>query len=291
MKGIILAGGTGSRLWPNTISVSKQLLPVYDKPLIYYPLSTLMLAGIREVLIITTEIDQQFFQKLLGNGEKFGIRLTYEIQNFPEGLAQAFIIGEEFIAGSSVVLILGDNLLIGSGLGRRLSEYTDLPGATIFGKKVADPHKYGVAEIDAAGNVKSLEEKPVMPKSNLAIPGMYFFDDTVCIKAKLVKKSARGELEIISILEMYLQEDQLTLEMLPEDSLWMDCGTVDSLNDASNVIRSLQDKVSSKISSIEEIAYRNNWIDKISLMNIANQLGNNEYADYLRKLASNTQVR
>lgn len=291
MKGLILAGGTGSRLWPNTISVSKQLLPVYDKPLIYYPLSTLMLAGIREVLIITTEIDQQFFQKLLGNGEKFGIRLTYEIQNFPEGLAQAFIIGEEFIAGSSVVLILGDNLLIGSGLGRRLSEYTDLPGATIFGKKVADPHKYGVAEIDAAGNVKSLEEKPVMPKSNLAIPGMYFFDDTVCIKAKLVKKSARGELEIISILEMYLRENQLTLEMLPEDSLWMDCGTVDSLNDASNVIRSLQDKVSSKISSIEEIAYRNNWIDKISLINIANQLGNNEYADYLRKLASNTQVR
>jgi glucose-1-phosphate thymidylyltransferase len=291
MKGIILAGGTGSRLWPNTISVSKQLLPVYDKPLIYYPLSTLMLAGIREVLIITTEIDQQFFQKLLGNGEKFGIRLTYEIQNFPEGLAQAFIIGEEFIAGSSVVLILGDNLLIGSGLGRRLSEYTDLPGATIFGKKVVDPHKYGVAEIDAAGKVKSLEEKPVMPKSNLAIPGMYFFDDTVCIKAKLVKKSERGELEIISILEMYLRENQLTLEMLPEDSLWMDCGTVDSLNDASNVIRSLQDKVSSKISSIEEIAYRNNWIDKISLMNIANQLGNNEYADYLRKLASNTQVR
>lgn len=291
MKGIILAGGTGSRLWPNTISVSKQLLPVYDKPLIYYPLSTLMLAGIREVLIITTEIDQQFFQKLLGNGEKFGIKLTYEIQNFPEGLAQAFIIGEEFIAGSSVVLILGDNLLIGGGLGRRLSDYTNLPGATIFGKKVADPHKYGVAEIDSAGNVKSLEEKPVMPKSNLAIPGMYFFDDTVCIKAKLVKKSARGELEIISILEMYLQENQLTLEMLPEDSLWMDCGTVDSLNDASNVIRSLQDKVSSKISSIEEIAYRNNWIDKISLMNIANQLGNNEYADYLRKLASNTQVR
>ena len=291
MKGIILAGGTGSRLWPNTISVSKQLLPVYDKPLIYYPLSTLMLAGIREVLIITTEIDQQFFQKLLGNGEKFGIRLTYEIQNFPEGLAQAFIIGEEFIAGSSVVLILGDNLLIGSGLGRRLSEYTDLPGATIFGKKVVDPHKYGVAEIDAAGNVKSLEEKPVMPKSNLAIPGMYFFDDTVCIKAKLVNKSERGELEIISILEMYLRENQLTLEMLPEDSLWMDCGTVDSLNDASNVIRSLQDKVSSKISSIEEIAYRNSWIDKISLMNIANQLGNNEYADYLRKLASNTQVR
>jgi len=291
MKGVILAGGTGSRLWPNTISVSKQLLPVYDKPLIYYPLSTLMLAGIREVLIITTEIDQQFFHKLLGNGEKFGIRLTYEIQNFPEGLAQAFIIGEEFIAGSSVVLILGDNLLIGSGLGRRLSEYTDLPGATIFGKKVVDAHKYGVAEIDAAGNVKSLEEKPVIPKSNLAIPGMYFFDGTVCIKAKQVKKSERGELEIISILEMYLWENQLTLEMLPEDSLWMDCGTVDSLNDASNVIRSLQDKVSSKISSIEEIAYRNNWIDKVSLLNVANQLGNNEYADYLRKLASNTQVR
>ena len=181
---------------------------------------------------------QQFFQKLLGSGEKFGIKLTYEIQNFPEGLAQAFIIGEEFMAGSSVVLILGDNLLIGSGLGRRLSDYTNLPGATIFGKKVADPHKYGVAEIDAAGNVKSLEEKPVMPKSNLAIPGMYFFDDTVCIKAKLVKKSARGELEIISILEMYLQEDQLTLEMLPEDSLWMDCGTVEcgsSLESASTL--------------------------------------------------------
>ena len=242
MKGIILAGGTGSRLWPSTISVSKQLIPIYDKPLIYYPLSTLMLAGIREILIITTPADQITFQKLLGDGESLGIALSYEVQENPDGLAQAFIIGEEFIGSNCVALILGDNIFHGSGLGRDLANATNPEGALIFGYEVADPQRYGVAEVDTLNNVISLEEKPVKPKSSLAIPGLYFFDNSVCRKAKSVQKSPRGELEITSVLEAFRAEGRLKLNILPRGTAWMDCGTVESLNDASNYMRVIEER-------------------------------------------------
>ena len=240
MKGIILAGGTGSRLWPSTMGVSKQLIPIYDKPLIYYPLSTLMLAGIREILIITTPADQSAFERLLGDGKSLGISLSYASQEKPEGLAQAFIIGEEFIGSDHVALILGDNIFHGSGLGRDLMKATNSEGALIFGYEVADPQRYGVVEFDSLGGVISLEEKPVKPKSSFAIPGLYFFDKTVCTKAKDVQKSLRGELEITSVLEAFRAEGKLKLKVLPRGIAWMDCGTANSLNDASNYMRVIE---------------------------------------------------
>ena len=242
MKGIILAGGTGSRLWPITKAVSKQLLPVYDKPLIYYPLSTLMLAGIRDILIITTPNDQEAFVGLLGDGHTLGINLTFKIQERPEGLAQAFIIGSEFIGEEKVALILGDNIFYGIGLGRDLAHCTDSQGAIIFGYEVNAPQQYGVAEVDLQGNVLSIEEKPTSPKSKLAIPGLYFFDKEVTLAAKNVKKSDRGELEITSILDEYLAKGRLKLKILPRGTAWMDCGTVDGLNDASNFIRVIEER-------------------------------------------------
>lgn len=284
MKGIILAGGTGSRLWPSTISVSKQLIPIYDKPLIYYPLSTLMLAGIREILIITTPADQIAFQKLLGDGKSLGIALNYAVQEKPEGLAQAFIIGEDFIGSDSVALILGDNIFHGSGLGRDLSNATNPDGALIFGYEVADPQRYGVAEVDSFNNVISLEEKPPRPKSSLAIPGFYFFDKTVCAKAKSVQKSPRGELEIISVLEAFRVEGRLKLKILPRGTAWMDCGTVDSLNDASNYMRVIEERQGFKVGSIEEVAWRNNWISNSDLQRLASTYGKNEYGQYLQRL-------
>ena len=284
MKGIILAGGTGSRLWPSTISVSKQLIPIYDKPLIYYPLSTLMLAGIREILIITTPADQITFQKLLGDGDSLGISLSYEVQEKPDGLAQAFIIGEEFIGSDSVALILGDNIFHGRGLGRDLANVTNPEGALIFGYEVADPQRYGVAEVDTLNNVISLEEKPVKPKSSLAIPGLYFFDNSVCRKAKSVQKSPRGELEITSVLEAFRAEGRLKLNILPRGTAWMDCGTVESLNDASNYMRVIEERQGFKVGSIEEVAWRNNWISNSDLKQLASAYGKNEYGQYLQRL-------
>ena len=291
MKGIILAGGTGSRLWPLTKTTSKQLLPVYDKPLIYYPLSTLMLAGIREILIITTPQDSEDFKNLLGDGSAIGITLKYEVQQKPEGLAQAFIIGEEFVGGSSVALILGDNIFYGSGLGRRLSEISNLEGATIFGVQVKDPQRYGVVETSSSGEVLSIEEKPANPKSNTAVPGLYFFDNTVSARAKSVTKSARGELEITSVIDSYLQDGKLAFRGLEENTAWMDCGTVDSLNEAANYIKSVEQERKFKIGCIEEIAYRQGWIDKTQFSALAKTHGNNEYANYLKSALNFSENR
>jgi glucose-1-phosphate thymidylyltransferase len=284
MKGIILAGGAGSRLWPNTLSVSKQLIPIYDKPLIYYPLSTLMLAGIRDILIITTPSDQINFKKLLGSGKAIGINISYEIQEKPEGLAQAFIIGESFISGENCALVLGDNIFHGNGLGRDLEKCTNPDGALIFGYEVTDPQRYGVAEIDSENNVLSIEEKPNSPKSNLAIPGLYFFDSSVVSKAKKVEKSKRGELEITSVLEMYRIEKSLKLNVLQRGTAWMDCGTVKSLNDAGNYIRVIEERQGLKIGSIEEISWRKHWITSDQLKDLAITYGSSEYGQYLHQL-------
>ena len=286
MKGIILAGGTGSRLWPSTISTSKQLIPIYDKPLIYYPLSTLMLAGIRDILIITTPNDQAAFQRLLGDGQTLGIELSYEVQDKPEGLAQAFIIGAEFIGTDSVALVLGDNIFHGIGLGRDLAKCTNPDGALIFGYEVTDPQRYGVAEIDSQENVISIEEKPTNPKSNLAIPGLYFFDNSVCAKAANVKKSSRGELEITSVLEAFRIDGQLKLRILPRGTAWMDCGTVNSLNDACNYMRVIEERQGFKVGSIEEVSWRNKWISTSELKWIADSYGMNEYGQYLRRIVT-----
>ena len=286
MKGIILAGGTGSRLWPSTISTSKQLIPIYDKPLIYYPLSTLMLAGIRDILIITTPNDQAAFQRLLGDGQTLGIKLSYEVQDKPEGLAQAFIIGAEFIGTDSVALVLGDNIFHGIGLGRDLAKCTNPDGALIFGYEVTDPQRYGVAEIDSQENVISLEEKPTNPKSNLAIPGLYFFDNSVSAKAANVKKSSRGELEITSVLEAFRIDGQLKLRILPRGTAWMDCGTVNSLNDACNYMRVIEERQGFKVGSIEEVSWRNKWISTSELKWIADSYGMNEYGQYLRRIVT-----
>jgi glucose-1-phosphate thymidylyltransferase len=287
VKGIILAGGTGSRLWPLTKTTSKQLLPIYDKPLIYYPLSTLMLAGIRDVLIVTTPQDSDSFKNLLGDGSSIGISITYAIQSKPEGIAQAFLIGEEFIGDQSVSLILGDNIFYGQGLGRRLSEITNLIGATIFGVQVPDPQRYGVVEKNEAGQIMSIEEKPAIPKSNIAVPGLYFFDNTVAQRAKSVKKSARGELEITSVIDSYLSQGKLRLRELEFNTLWMDCGTVDTMNEASNYVKSIEKKNNYKIGCIEEVAFRKGWINSDDLALLAKLLGNNEYSNYLHQISEN----
>ena len=283
MKGIILAGGTGSRLWPLTKTTSKQLLPVYDKPMIYYPLSTLMLAGIKEVLIITTPNDSEDFQTLLGDGSSLGITIQYEIQPKPDGLAQAFIVGESFIGEESVALILGDNIFYGPGLGRRLSGNSKTDGATIFGVRVSDPQRYGVVEISSDGQILSIEEKPSIPKSNIAVPGLYFFDNSVSKRAKNVTKSLRGELEITSVIESYLNEKKLSLRMLEENTAWMDCGTVDSLNEAANFVRDVEKNLNFKIGCVEQIALDAGWLTIDQYMNLAHSLGVNEYTDYLLK--------
>jgi glucose-1-phosphate thymidylyltransferase len=290
VKGIILAGGTGSRLWPLTKTTSKQLLPVYDKPLIYYPLSTLMLAGIREILIITTPQDSESFKGLLGTGESIGISIEYAVQPKPEGLAQAFLIGEDFIGNESVALILGDNIFYGPGLGRKLSDIKNLSGVTIFGVKVKDPERYGVVETLPNGKVVSIEEKPTKPKSKMAVPGLYFFDNTVSNRAKSVKKSSRGELEITSVIETYLKDESLQLRELSESTAWMDCGTVDSMNEAANYVRSVEESISFKIGCIEEIAYRQGWINKTELSTLVEALGSNEYAKYLRDVLQNESL-
>jgi glucose-1-phosphate thymidylyltransferase len=281
VKGIILAGGTGSRLWPLTKTTSKQLLPIYDKPLIYYPLSTLMLAGIRDVLVITTPQDAGAFKILLGDGHSLGISIRYEEQPKPEGLAQAFLIGEEFIGQDSVALILGDNIFYGTGLGRSLSNIKNVSGATIFGVRVDDPKRYGVVETSENGEIISIEEKPINPKSNIAVPGLYFFDKTVSKRASSVTRSSRGELEITSVIDSYLKDGMLQLNKLENNTAWMDCGTVESMADATNFVRSIEKSINFKVGCIEEIAYRQRWISKEQLIQIVNSLGNNEYSKYL----------
>lgn len=287
--GIVLAGGKGSRLWPATLGVSKQLLNVYDKPLIHYPIATLMLAGIRDIIIITTPEDQNAFVRTLGNGESLGVHFEYLTQPEPKGLAEAFLISEKYIGKNSCALILGDNLFHGSGLGRHLSQFAKISGAQIFGYKVADPERYGVVSFDESGQVKSIIEKPIKPNSKYAVPGLYFYDDSVFEVAKLIEPSSRGELEITSINQHYLEQGMLNVSILPSGTAWMDTGTFDSLHDASSYIRALQDRQGGKISCLEEIAFTQGWVDRHQLQLLAKKYGETEYGNYIRNLAVETQ--
>ncbi len=284
MKGIILAGGTGSRLWPITKGVSKQLLPVYDKPMIHYPLDTLMGAGLRDVLIITTPDDSESFSRLLGDGTELGMNIQYAVQPSPDGLAQAFLIGAEFLAGDQAALVLGDNLFYGPSLGRKLSTLTTQVGANVFAYEVANPSEYGVVEFNADGVAISIEEKPTAPKSNFAVPGLYFYDETVVDVVKHIKPSARGELEITSVNDHYLQAGTLTVSVLERGTAWLDTGTFRSLQDAGEFVRVIEDRTGTKIGCIEETAWRNGWITDEKLLQHADALAKSGYGDYLRGL-------
>ena len=284
MKGIILAGGTGSRLWPITKGVSKQLLPVYDKPMIHYPLSTLMAAGLREVLIITTPEDSEAFRRLLGDGSGWGMTITYAVQPKPEGLAQAFLIAEDFLAGQGAALILGDNLFYGPRLGRHLAKLTDVSGGHVFAYEVANPSGYGVVEFDDTGTALSIEEKPAQPKSNFAVPGLYFYDESVVDVAKSITPSARSELEITAVNDHYLQAGALTVTVLERGTAWLDTGTFKSLQDAGEFVRVMEDRTGTKVGCVEEIAWRNGWIDDERLQQLAAPLTKSGYGDYLTVL-------
>jgi len=290
VKGIVLAGGSGTRLYPITKGVSKQLTPIYDKPMIYYPLSVLMLAGIKEVLIITTPQDQQSFTNLLGNGSDLGMRFEYVVQPSPDGLAQAFILGEEFLDGKDACLVLGDNIFYGHGLTQLLAQSVkniqDESKATVFGYYVNDPERYGVAEFDKNGNVVSIEEKPKVPKSNYAVVGLYFYPNDVVKKAKEVKPSDRGELEITTLNEMYLQEQRLKVELMGRGYAWLDTGTHESLLEAGQFIQTIENRQSLKVACIEEIAYEMGYISKEELLELAEPLKKNQYGQYLIKRAN-----
>ena len=281
MRGIVLAGGTGSRLWPVTRGVSKQLLPVYDKPMVHYPLSTLMAAGIREVLLISTPDDGPAFERLLGDGSELGMQISYGRQERPEGLAQAFLLGAEFIGGSPVALVLGDNVFHGPGLGTNLALLTDPPGGHVFAYRVANPSEYGVVEIGPGGEVLSIEEKPAHPRSRYAVPGLYFYAADVVDVAAAIKPSPRGELEITDVNDHYLQAGRLSVTVLPRGTAWLDTGTFDSLQDAGAFVRTLEDRQGLKVGCVEEVAWRNGWIDDAALRALAAPLERSGYGRYL----------
>jgi len=286
MKGLILAGGSGTRLYPLTQSISKQIIPVYDKPMIYYPMSVLMLAGIREILVISTPDDIHLYKKLLGDGNQLGLEISYEVQLSPDGLAQAFIIGEKFISDDTACLVLGDNIFYGHGFGKELLETAKLKdGAVIFGYYVTDPERYGVVDFDESGKVLSIEEKPKHPKSNYAVTGLYFYSNDVVEKAKNLKPSARGELEITDLNKLYLEEDRLQVKLLGRGNAWLDTGTHKSLLQASNYIATLEERQGLKVSCIEEIAFIRGYIDRKQLTELAKPLSKNQYGQYLMRLA------
>jgi glucose-1-phosphate thymidylyltransferase len=292
MKGIILAGGSGTRLYPLTKAISKQILPIYDKPMIYYPLSVLMLANIKDILIISTPTDIHLFENLLGDGSTLGISIKYKIQPSPDGLAQAFLLGEEFLAGDSCCLVLGDNIFYGYNFSKLLTEASTIQkGATVFGYYVNDPERYGVAEFDENGNVLSIEEKPKEPKSNYAVTGLYFYDNTVVEKAKKVRPSPRGELEITDLNKIYLQEKTLTVKLLGRGMAWLDTGTHQSMLQASNFVESIEERQGLKVACLEEIAFRKGYITKDQVIELAKPLLKNQYGQYLMKIVNEKFIR
>jgi glucose-1-phosphate thymidylyltransferase len=286
MKGIILAGGSGTRLYPITMGISKQLMPIYDKPMIYYPLSTLMLAGIKEILIITTPEDQHQFKRLLGDGKQWGCKIEYAQQEVPNGLAQAFVIGEGFIGNDNVALILGDNIFYGSGFSKLLQQFADPDGAVIFAYAVSDPQRYGVVEFDTFFNAVSIEEKPVLPKSNYAVPGLYFYNNEVVNIAKNIQPSLRGEYEITTVNDIYLKNQKLKVAVLDRGFVWLDTGTFESLGDASEYVRVIEKRQGLKIGCPEEIAWRMGFISKEELFDLSRKLDKSGYGEYLRRISN-----